>query len=332
MKIPVYRAPLPDPGNVIPVPRHLQHYLVSWCTAELRQYDFGYILRQHFTTKRLQVYFYLYIVNKATRIQPVTGSPVIALTYTIQGNRRMAIKGYGEYQLAENRFNLMYVPTGTHVTYLEPGITESFHLIPDATYLEDIIIDQDELRQLHGLLQAASEDGQPLPSAEGNYRSRHIISHLRQYTGKGTPLLLEIYAAAAQLLSHYFFTAEQYKAREKEYGSPHKDLVDKIRQEVLQYPNVHLHTLAYFARLYNTSESTIRKSFKALYQVPFSDFVQTQCMEKATYLLQHTDKSIKEISYELGYSDRSNFTHAYKQHTGALPGAARKKGKGPEAA
>jgi len=51
----------------------------------------------------------------------------------------------------------------------------------------------------------------------------------------------------------------------------------------------------------------------------YRTFVENVRRTKSTYLLCHTDLSVREISEICGYSDPSNFSKAFKLWTGASP-------------
>ena len=63
--------------------------------------------------------------------------------------------------------------------------------------------------------------------------------------------------------------------------------------------------------------------FKRLYGQTIFDYCQSRRMEHARHLLEHTELSITEISFDVGYEYPSNFTTAFKRHFGVTPKVAR---------
>lgn len=53
-------------------------------------------------------------------------------------------------------------------------------------------------------------------------------------------------------------------------------------------------------------------------------FLNNYRIEKSLYLLQHTDKKIKDIANELGFSDPNYFCKVFRQFTNLSPGEFRK--------
>jgi two-component system response regulator YesN len=85
-----------------------------------------------------------------------------------------------------------------------------------------------------------------------------------------------------------------------------KNLSQRISlEEVSDY--LHL-SPSYFSRL-----------FKKETGEGFVEFVTRQKVGKAKELLVQTDKTVDEISYSLGYENKSYFLKIFKQYTGATP-------------
>lgn len=101
---------------------------------------------------------------------------------------------------------------------------------------------------------------------------------------------------------------------------PEKDL-DIVRRFNLLVENNYrkLHTVSDYADLLNKSPKTLSNLF-ALYnqQSPLHVIHQRIALE-ARRLLLYTDKSAKEIAYELGFDEVAHFSRFFKKQTGAAP-------------
>jgi AraC-like DNA-binding protein len=67
------------------------------------------------------------------------------------------------------------------------------------------------------------------------------------------------------------------------------------------------------------SESKLKKDFKLIYGLPVYEYFQKIRMQTAKDKLLSGDHSVKEVAMELGYSNLSNFTIAFKKEFGLLP-------------
>ncbi|HWB91724.1 MAG TPA: AraC family transcriptional regulator [Puia sp.] len=78
-------------------------------------------------------------------------------------------------------------------------------------------------------------------------------------------------------------------------------------------------TISQLARMVSISESKLKKDFKLLYGVPVYEYFQKVRMQAARDRLLGGAHSVKEVAMELGYSNLSNFTIAFKKEFGLLP-------------
>ena len=78
-------------------------------------------------------------------------------------------------------------------------------------------------------------------------------------------------------------------------------------------------TIPQLARMVSISESKLKKDFKTIYGVPVYEYFQKIRMQAAKDKLLSGGHSVKEVAMELGYSNLSNFTIAFKKEFGLLP-------------
>lgn len=78
-------------------------------------------------------------------------------------------------------------------------------------------------------------------------------------------------------------------------------------------------TINQLARMVSISESKLKKDFKLIYGLPVYEYFQKVRMQAAKDKLLDGNHSVKEVAMELGYSNLSNFTIAFKKEFGLLP-------------
>jgi AraC-like DNA-binding protein len=78
-------------------------------------------------------------------------------------------------------------------------------------------------------------------------------------------------------------------------------------------------TINQLARMVSISESKLKKDFKLIYGLPVFEYFQKVRMQAAKDKLLGGNYSVKEVAMELGYSNLSNFTIAFKKEFGLLP-------------
>ncbi|BAB07561.1 response regulator transcription factor [Halalkalibacterium halodurans] len=91
-------------------------------------------------------------------------------------------------------------------------------------------------------------------------------------------------------------------------------------------------TLDDLAKHIGLSPYYVSKLFKERFDLTFSEYVTQLRVEHAKQLLSLTQKSLKEITYEIGYKDPNYFSRVFKKLTGKSPSDYRKSinGLGPK--
>jgi AraC-like DNA-binding protein len=83
------------------------------------------------------------------------------------------------------------------------------------------------------------------------------------------------------------------------------------------------HTIAEIASHAGISETKLKRGFKALIGTGLYHHLIEIRLEKALYLVENSDASLKEISRALGYHGISSFITAFKKKHGKSPAALR---------
>jgi AraC-like DNA-binding protein len=72
------------------------------------------------------------------------------------------------------------------------------------------------------------------------------------------------------------------------------------------------------ANVFNMSARTFRNRLRR-YNTTYQTLLDKERHEQAVHYLRHTDKSVKEIAYVLGFQESSNFSRVFKKWTGVTP-------------
>jgi len=67
-----------------------------------------------------------------------------------------------------------------------------------------------------------------------------------------------------------------------------------------------------------TSRRSLQRGL-ATHGVSYTDLLTAVRLRRAADWLSHTDRPVVEIALDLGYSDPSNFTRAFRRETGVSP-------------
>lgn len=79
------------------------------------------------------------------------------------------------------------------------------------------------------------------------------------------------------------------------------------------------HSVSFYAQELCKSPKTLSNLFAIYNHKSPSQVIQERILIEAKRLLSYTDKSVKEIAYDLGFEDISYFSNFFKKHTGLSP-------------
>lgn len=74
-----------------------------------------------------------------------------------------------------------------------------------------------------------------------------------------------------------------------------------------------------YANFLKISRAHLNNISKKVFGLPISDLIKERLLIEIKRELLFTNKSIKEISFEMNFSDASNFIRFFKEHTGSNP-------------
>jgi len=77
--------------------------------------------------------------------------------------------------------------------------------------------------------------------------------------------------------------------------------------------------IAEYALELGVSQNHLNDTIKRITGKSAGQLVKSQLLKQATMCLKHSEKTVSEIAYKLGYEDPSYFARYYKRHTGHSP-------------
>lgn len=88
---------------------------------------------------------------------------------------------------------------------------------------------------------------------------------------------------------------------------------------LLQEETTIINNVTHYASLLNTSSQNLNAACKKNTNLSASEILASHIIKEAKRLIYYTNNTISEISYKLGFSDKSNFSKYFKKHTGDSP-------------
>ncbi|RAJ13453.1 helix-turn-helix domain-containing protein [Olleya aquimaris] len=100
------------------------------------------------------------------------------------------------------------------------------------------------------------------------------------------------------------------------------NIVYKFKKLVDQHV-LNNHEVTYYAKQLNVSSKYLNECVQEVLNVSSKHIITEQLLMRSRHQLKFSTKSIKEISYELGFSSPDYFSYFFKNHTGITPSALR---------
>ncbi|UPR36725.1 helix-turn-helix transcriptional regulator [Vibrio cyclitrophicus] len=175
------------------------------------------------------------------------------------------------------------------------------------------------------------------------FRSLTVITLCRRFMDESWQpshaKLVSSYNSARKLPKHFFDSDIQF---EQQYGAIAIPLPDDYRaiseqnstQDWHQAVNTLINTystlpwfnIEWFATMLGMTKRTLQRNLKSK-DILFKEAKEQVRETKAKQLLEETDLSVQEISWQVGYSDLSNFNRAFKGWVGITAPSYRHKAK-----
>ncbi|SFG78307.1 two-component system, response regulator YesN [Desulfotomaculum arcticum] len=109
---------------------------------------------------------------------------------------------------------------------------------------------------------------------------------------------------------------------------PHNDReIIELVKDLIHHNYSREYTLAQAASEVHLSPAYLSRIFKQKVRQSFTGYLTQHRLQQARQLLLHTERTIDEIAYSVGYSNNSYFTAVFKKNTGLTPSEYRLKGK-----
>ncbi len=300
-------------GAPMEIPLSLMPSVAQWATACYQQYDFGYLLTQSFLYRHYQIYLQRFIAERPALFFLYCPGGTVVLQITLQGPITGAISGYGDIRLQTGQYSCFYLPAGIHTFHMDAGAYECMYIALDACLLEELAASRDEIKKLLECLHTASEKGACLSLRQMDYRVQDVIAEMRACKETGANLLMELRTSISTLLNLYRKSLNAAEHFRNLRSTVYTQTMTSIKEEINQNPSIQRHTLAYFARKHNMSQSTLKRYFKDIFEKTLHEYVWEECMKKAAWMRGNPAMSIEDIADEVGYADKSGFLKSFKQ-------------------
>lgn len=314
---------LTKPGEPALVPAWLENARCAWMEAVCLKFEFGYVLAQSSTHDQYSMHIIRFVITSPHDLYVQLDQSAVALQFTTIGRITGEMRGLNKVVLEPHHYSLFYIPSQPFKLSFEQGTYESIHFELHPLLIDELAGNHRDISQLMEVFFASSTIGLRLFPVQMDGAVYRLMTNLRNCRATEDDLEGRQVNTIGTLLYCYKNALDAPQYAHELSASVYHEEIEHIRQEIVAGPDARKHTLAWFAKRYNMSESTLKRVFKALVGVTLPGFVMRQCMLKAGSLLKERKLTIDDVADELGYSDRSGFSRAFKRMYSKTPGEFR---------
>ncbi len=211
-----------------------------------------------------------------------------------------------------------------HIFFVSPGQVHQVISNPNSTgivilftseFLQKNSIREDFISNLR--LFRNSDETPPLPLNEGMSNKLRIFADAMHETFKSSAdMKLDTLGAYLKL---FLIECNNHCSL---YPSENSQSIEVGRSLVQNFKNlveIHfrtLHLVKDYADLLNVTPGYLNEVIKEAIGKPAKNYIQNRIILEAKRMLTFTNKSLKEIGYELGFDDPSHFSKFFKAYTG----------------
>jgi AraC family transcriptional activator of pobA len=151
-----------------------------------------------------------------------------------------------------------------------------------------------------------------------------LFAKIERYNASDYNLKYDLIRNTINELMHYGNNLQPAYQRSNQLSS--KQRLVTIFNELLdrQYPtddeqSQNIRSVRFFADSLNVHVNYLNRVLKDLTGKSTSDLLYERLLKESIILLKHTNSSISEIAYNLGFKDTSHFNHFFKKHSNHTP-------------
>ena len=152
-----------------------------------------------------------------------------------------------------------------------------------------------------------------ISATDGKDEIRHLVSESRKLTREE----LSAYFNMMKMLADYISDDDSLLCTNRSIGQLIKKYVKNNLAGKLTLKNI--------ARNLHCSTVTLTEHFKAEFGITINEYITKKRMELAERLMLTSDKPLREIAADVGFSDVEYFSRTFKKHHGESPAAWRRK-------
>jgi AraC family transcriptional activator of pyochelin receptor len=140
------------------------------------------------------------------------------------------------------------------------------------------------------------------------------------YTGNTRLLFLK--SQVNELLAHFYGLL--MNDQKTDFSETDKNKLFQAK-EIVTHNYSQPPSITQLSKMVGLNSNKLKKNFKELFGIPVFKYIQEERLNKAYELLQHSDKTVQEAAWDVGYESLSSFSNAFFKKFGTRPNEVKQK-------
>ena len=290
---------------------------------------FGSLLFHELKQKEFSIRQNNFRPQQTLHLHTTISSPSLAFHYTLKKDIRYEISGFPEACIRKNEYNLVYVPKVDWEYNFENAEYACFGIHFTPQYLKECGESFPELANPIAQFLTNVEHKTP-----AQFRASHlsasgemsvVIQNILNCTFTGITKTNYLKLKVSELL---FLSLRQIieEGRKPELAMAEEDIQKllKLREMFTTRPGTQ-YTLLDLVKISGLNEFKLKTGFNKLFKSSPIEFMRGIYLDHSRTLLLESNLSIQEIADEVGYTNLSNFSAAFKKRFGCAPSKINRK-------
>jgi len=294
------------------LPDALAEQLIPGAAFVAASGSFGHVLFQQVQQNGIFVRLQHFILHHACTLTLLEDDPVLKLRFHLNNHIQYHIEGLGNLVFYEQAYNLLYIPfPNNRLHFLHAG---SYFSI-DIHYPVQMLAQQLPPLVLMNDFEKKVLQQQPAMLAPVNQvASRLLLTHVHELVQAAKRANATLHNRSATLLSLCLENISEHPVWEP---------VTLSMQEAEAVYQARMHmaadlkkdwTLSTLTRLTGLNDYKLKSGFQQLYHSSPADYLRSIRMEKAWHLLSGKKYPVSQVADEVGYTNLSAFSKAFKKY------------------
>ena len=294
------------------LPDVLANYLIPGASSVTASGNFGHVLFQQLQGDGIFIRLQHFIMNRACTFTMQEFEPLLKLRFHLINHIQYHIEGLGNLVFYEHGYNLLYFPFQNHrVHFQNAGVYFSIDIHYPVYVLSQML---PPLVLMNDFQKKVIHQQPAMLTPVNQVANRSLLTQVYQLMQAGKRSAVSLHAQSlAVLIACLENISEQPLWEPVTLSMPEAQAIYQAKRR-MQEDLKQDWTLKELTQLTGLNDYKLKTGFQQLYQSSPADYLRDVRMEKAWHLLSGKKYSVSQVAEEVGYTNLSAFSKAFKKY------------------